>query len=406
MIFVVGARRSGTLWVERMLTAHPDVNALPAETHLFSHGIRPLADRLSHGILSTPEVGALYVERDRFLAATRTLCDEVMSPFIGPTPSPRARLLERSPWHVYHLDLIGALFPDAYVVHVIRDGRSVTRSLLAQTWGPETMDAAAREWAGAIRAARLAAPQLAAYREVRYEELLGDPREGIRSLYEWLGLDAADDHLEAALREAGRQDNIDVTTPWITADKWRGLLGTDQLDAFNAAAGSCLRELGYESDSSAEQSVQPSARREVARRPKRTRKDPAGAERQQRIAAAQRAVHTVDKFVSLIGERAYHRMDEVLAPNVEVTLSDGARRTQTGDAAKSDLLTTLAADESARAEQQLGEVFADGDTVTVVQMHVGSDGVGSTRTYVATLHGDRIGRLSYFRFPPTSDVST
>src|SRR5437867_3952052 len=37
MIFNLGARRSGTFWLQRIVCAHSDVAEIPSETHLFSH---------------------------------------------------------------------------------------------------------------------------------------------------------------------------------------------------------------------------------------------------------------------------------------------------------------------------------------------------------------------------------
>ena len=48
MIFNVGARRSGPTGSSAFVTAHPEVAAVPSETHLFSHGIAPLFERFQH----------------------------------------------------------------------------------------------------------------------------------------------------------------------------------------------------------------------------------------------------------------------------------------------------------------------------------------------------------------------
>lgn len=398
MIFVVGARRSGTLWVERMLSAHRDVRALPSETHLFSHGIRPMADRISHGILSAPDVGALYMDREPFLAATRALCDAIMLPFLGDAPTAGARLLERSPWHVYHLDLIGALYPDAHIVHVVRDGRSVVRSLLAQSWGPDSMEAAAREWVGAITGARRAAPRLARFKEIRYETLLSDPAAGVTDLYRWLGLETSDEQLDAGLVATSRQDNIDITTPWITRDKWRGQLTPEQLTEFNDTAGDVLRSLGYEDDGPAMVAEGPPQKKAPKRRPRRPQVDES-ARRQERIALRKRVLRVMNQFLSLVGEHGYHRLDELFSPEVEITIADGEVRSVQGDDAIRTFTKVLADDEDARAQQVTGEVFVDGHMATAVQVHRGADGAPSTRTYVASVQDDRLVRLSYFRFP-------
>src|SRR4051794_19181933 len=56
MIFNVGARRSGTFWLQRIVAAHPGVSAVPSETHLFSDGIAPLFSRLQHSVRSSTKV--------------------------------------------------------------------------------------------------------------------------------------------------------------------------------------------------------------------------------------------------------------------------------------------------------------------------------------------------------------
>src|SRR5213076_1354071 len=64
MIFNVGSRRSGTFWLQRIVTAHPEVSAVGSETHLFSHGIAPLAERFHHAALGSGQVGSTFIERD------------------------------------------------------------------------------------------------------------------------------------------------------------------------------------------------------------------------------------------------------------------------------------------------------------------------------------------------------
>src|SRR5437764_15470939 len=99
MIFVVGARRSGTNWLERILTAHPGVVAMPSETYLFSHGIAPLAERFQHANPGSPAIGRTFIERARFLDAVRDLLDTVFSERAHRAGAEARYLLERTPWH-------------------------------------------------------------------------------------------------------------------------------------------------------------------------------------------------------------------------------------------------------------------------------------------------------------------
>jgi hypothetical protein len=244
MIFIVGARRSGTNWLQRMICAHPATVAIPSETFLFTEGIKPLAARFQHGAAGSTATGHTWMERDAMLDGLREFCDVV---FLGLRDALRPgaeRIVERTPDHVRSLDLIGAVYPDARVVHIVRDGRDVTRSLLSQEWGPASVAEAAEEWRSAIEAARAAAPGLSHYREVRYEDLLGDARSQLVELLEWLGLGATEDVLESALVEARVKYNVDPAAPRTRTGKWRVAFSSGEVEEILRVAGPTLAELG------------------------------------------------------------------------------------------------------------------------------------------------------------------
>lgn len=241
MIFCVGARRSGTYWLQRVVASHPDVAAVPSETYLFSRGLVPLGERFQHDAPESLEVGSVYMERGAYLDALRTFCDAVFGAFLGE----HRYVLERTPEHALALDLIGAVYPDAHVIHIVRDGRDVVRSLLSMEWGPDTVEEAAEEWRACVEAGRAAGPRLAHYREVRYEALLAQPAEHIRDLFEWLGVDASPAVVDAAVSEAGTASNVDPSSPEVATGKWRSELAPAQLAAFERIAGPTLAALGY-----------------------------------------------------------------------------------------------------------------------------------------------------------------
>jgi len=246
LVFIVGARRSGTNWLQRIVCAHPDAMAIPSETHLFSHGLAPLAARFQHGAVSSPKTGRVFVPREEAHDALRDVADRVFGG-LAASLAPDARLIvERTPWHAYHLDLIGAVYPDAAVVHIVRDGRDVARSLLSQPWGPTRMADAAEEWRSAVAAARAQGADLLRYREVRYEALLADPAARLGELYQWLGLDARGEVVEPALIEAGVRFNTDPRRPEVAEGKWRSELSVLDQRTFDRIAGSTLASAGYE----------------------------------------------------------------------------------------------------------------------------------------------------------------
>jgi hypothetical protein len=241
LIFAFGSRRSGTFWLQRIITAHPEVSDVPSESELFSLGIGPLFERFHHGVRSSPSVGQMWVPRDVLIDATRDFCDRLL----GVHLDPGARYLsERTPAHAGAVSLIAEVYPDAHLIHIIRDGRDVARSLAARDWGPDSIRAAARMWKEAVLGARADAPP-DRYLEVRYEDLLADPRAGALRLYEWLGLRVDDDVVDRVMAAATRAVNHDPKDPRLTTQKWRDHFSADDLADFNAEAGDLLAELGY-----------------------------------------------------------------------------------------------------------------------------------------------------------------
>ena len=242
LIFAFGARRSGTWWLQRILSAHPEVAAVPSETYLFELGIRPLLERFHHGAKSSQTVAEMYADRDVVLDAARDFCDRVLTPYL----EPGARYLsERSPGHAKSVDVIAAVYPDARLINIVRDGRDVARSLVARDWGPDSVAEAAREWRDSILDARSHAPE-GKYLEVGYESLLDDLEGGVRRIYDWLELPYDDAVIEATLAVARKPANEDPKDPRIQSGKWRDHFSDADVAAFEAEAGELMEELGYE----------------------------------------------------------------------------------------------------------------------------------------------------------------
>ncbi len=239
MIFNVGARRSGTYWLQRITCAHPAVAEVPSETYVFSHGIAPLMERFHHDP-DYNETGQVFARRERVIAAVRDLCDTVFGEFVQEGQTHAA---ERTPWHVFHLPLIAEVYPDASFVHIIRDGRDAARSIVAQPWGPDSVKEAAEEWRSSVAAGRTAAAELGdRLLEVRYEEVLADPSSAISRIYDHHGLEGG---LDEALEAAGAKANIGGHDKRVGAGKWREGWGRRDLRDFERVAGDQLRELGY-----------------------------------------------------------------------------------------------------------------------------------------------------------------
>jgi len=241
MVFNVGSRRSGTYWLQRIVCAHPAVAEVPSETYVFSHGIAPLMERFHQGDRDSAEVGKVFADRERLIAAVRSLCDTVFGEF---ATQGETHASERTPWHVYHLPLIAEVYPDARFVHIVRDGRDVARSIVAQPWGPDNVREAAEEWRSSVEAGRAAAPALGdRLVEVHYEDLLADASTEIPRLYAHIGLEGG---IDEALAAAGEKANIGRHDKRVGSGKWREGWSRRELRDFEDVAGELVRELGYD----------------------------------------------------------------------------------------------------------------------------------------------------------------
>jgi len=396
MIFNVGSRRSGTFWLQRIVTAHPEVSAVGSETHLFSHGIAPLAERFHHAALRSGQVGSTFIERDALLDALRDFCDAVFAPMIEPG---KTRLAERTPLHSLHTDLIGDVYPDGRIVHIIRDGRDVVRSLLAQQWGPQNVADGAREWRAAIETARAGA-HIDRYLELRYEDLHAEPALRISGLYHWLGLPVDDAILERALAEARVERNLDPRGTPAGSGKWRTLFTPEDLAAFEEVAGDLLYELGYERAEALGLRPRAGLRARFRRggsdgliaddglAPIAVAGEHAGeeVEAQRHIDALLDAFHT-----------APERAGELLGDGATVRVVDGGReRAAGGERARVLLVEALREDVAMRGRQLRGDVHPEPPLFTVMLRYDTPDG-GADRVLVARLDGDRVQELALYR---------
>ena len=398
MVFLVGAPRSGTNWLQRMLAAHPDVVALPSETHLFSHGLRHLDTQVQHGLLASPATGMVYLPRDEWVAAMREFCVLVYARVADSIDPAASLVVERSPHHVLHLPLIGEVFPDAAVVHIIRDGRDVVRSLAGHEWGPGDVAAAAEQWRDCVRAAKVAAPALKRYDEVRYEDLMADPRGQVAALFGRLGLAASPQVLDAVESESGVSFNVDAASPHIGIGKWRTQWGPAELAAFTAVAGSTLADAGY-----AELPLlardRPSLAARIRGRLRARRAAPAtGPAEHAPVVTSMEAVQLlVDRFVAAAAAGSV--LPEVTRDvTVHYAGPQGSWAAHGADGT-GRLAGELAA-EGPWGRQLRGEEQLVGTSVMVTTTHAGTDGARVDRVLLLGLApGGLVTHIGYTRFP-------
>jgi transposase len=241
IVFVVGSPRSGTTFLAGAVGSQPGFVDLGE--------VRPVKASIA-GWASLPEADAAAelrstLERVRRLSFVRDL-----------------RPVEQTPELSFVVRAAVRAYPQATVLHIVRDGRDVVCSLLEQGWladeraggddaglpygghvrswveperreefmGASEATRAAWAWRRYLTAAR-SAPERTL--ELRYEEIATDPGAMAARIAERLQTDPAP--LAEALAEVHSR----------SIGRWRRDLTAEQVEDVEREAGALLRELGY-----------------------------------------------------------------------------------------------------------------------------------------------------------------
>jgi Sulfotransferase family len=166
---------------------------------------------------------------------------------------------DKTPMYMSRLGLVDRLFPDALLLHVVRDGRDAARSflempagLVTESWAhPRDVAGFACQWRTEVRAARAlgrrAGPER--YLELRYEELVADPEDALRAVSAFAGLefDAAMLDYPGTVDLAAKPHQARLAQPPTAGVRdWRTEMAAADVAAFEAIAGDTLAACGYE----------------------------------------------------------------------------------------------------------------------------------------------------------------
>lgn len=310
VFFVLGYQKSGTTWLMHMLDAHPKI-LCKGEGRLFDGGWRQKnlkrakierpASSLYHALLDA-EYLRLWIERsvwsrdepaDEHLSnLTRMAVDYFLE---GELLKTGKKLVgDKSPLLTPEtLREVSSIYPEARVIHIIRDGRDAAVSAAHHAWnfGRAAKDAEAavrreayrnnpqgllesgesiftedqiRKLAGdwsdrAGRAAEIGPALLGEnYTEVRYEALVERPETEMRRLLTFLGADHDRETIQRCVEAAsferlsegrarGEEDPSSFFRKGVVGD-WRNVFSERDRRIFKETAGDTLVRLGYEED--------------------------------------------------------------------------------------------------------------------------------------------------------------
>lgn len=280
-IFIIGAGRSGTSLLYSILALHPEVCWFSNLTDRYPKiSILPLFHRVmfvpflsnimqyriikaKRPSLKPSEAGTIYHSYLGFENTKKMTEDELTEDmernlkkiirnhlkFTG-----KQRFLNKQTANTQRIQVINKMFPDAYFIHIIRDGRAVANSCLNVSWwneivlwwfgdkpykwqemGKEPIELCGLHWKRDVEEL-LQNKYLFKnrYLEVKYEDLIRDPINNLNLILGFCELDNSS-KLEQLLTENVKNMN----------HKWKTLLTASQKKILEKSIGNTLLRLGY-----------------------------------------------------------------------------------------------------------------------------------------------------------------
>lgn len=267
IVFVIGVGRSGTTLLQSMLHAHSEIH-FGRESHFIKRfvyseihsghtwknadelekalkedsNLKEFSDQVSKGIgkcfgnkeYITP---CLYLE---LLSAGR------QEKYVG----------DKDPMNVNFLPEIKIGFPQARIIHIIRDPRDVIASRVKSGWGSgRSLLWHTAEYKHGLDKARREGPSLFGknYREIVYEELVTNPEKVLREICDFLNLQFEDKML-TYYEEAGKlvreeemkwKSNVLKPVDKSNSGKWRTQLSPFQVSLIESILQKAMKELNY-----------------------------------------------------------------------------------------------------------------------------------------------------------------
>jgi len=270
-LFIVGCPRSGTSYLYHLLLSaggfaefHTQMNVFEVLEPVYGNlGVPKNKTRMMNEWLQSKAFDASGLRPEEIKARVLSDCHST-GDFLRIVMEEVARKqgvdrwIDSTPTNIPHLLRIKKDFPDARIIHIIRDGRDVALSLDKRGWSRplpwdrhEGLMAAGLYWEWIVRKGRELGSMLQPnYLEVRYEDLVHEPAETLQRLGVFLQHDL--DYVRIQKASIGSV-KIPLTSfkedleqgQFTPVGRWRTKFLPAQLILFESLVGNYLQQLGY-----------------------------------------------------------------------------------------------------------------------------------------------------------------
>ena len=209
-IFIVGCERSGTTVIRLILHTHPNI-AIPPQTKILKKLykrrfiFRDLSkkqnrSRIAEYVLTNYDKKTKLVDLG---VDPQSIHQKIQSSgnSIGAIGAiifqeyakkhHKLRWGDKRPYYIKYLRQLLQLFPDAQIIHIVRDPRDVVASLLSMPWWKKDLISSILNWKEAIHKGSIMKKQLSSdqYFELRYEDFIDNPEQWVKQICRFLNED-------------------------------------------------------------------------------------------------------------------------------------------------------------------------------------------------------------------------
>jgi len=263
MVFVVGATRWGTSWVQQCLDTHPKV-CCKGEGHFtdtlfpdlaklvdqYNQNAEKIGNRMQLAGLQGNAAGFTFEDVEYLMQSAVML---MMQRWV-PEDEDVSCIGEKTPEHVLSLELLDRLFPNMRVIHVVRDGRDEAASAWDFNMGiskgefprryssfADFAETFARNWSRSVGAARrFGRLNRRRYYQIRAKEVINEPAPIVRRMFRFCDVDDREEHVQAGIKQAYQVAPLDLD-PGV----WQNRFDKDATRRFHRQSGELLKLLDY-----------------------------------------------------------------------------------------------------------------------------------------------------------------
>ncbi|MCP4363366.1 MAG: sulfotransferase [Chloroflexi bacterium] len=262
-IFIGGCSRSGTTLLGAMLGAHSAAICTP-ESHFKIDVLRSSAvqnDQLDMAAATDFinrhwrfQIWEMPLEVDHDISpAFPSLMNAIASQYAAKVGRPDASIwIDHTPENISYTHTLLAQFPQAKMIHLVRDGRAVAASIMPLDWGPNSIIKASRWWMRMVSFGLAAESTFGPQKvmQIRYEDLVQNPAGSLQKICRFLNLDYTPDMTKAtgfiAPRYTTRQHSFIGKEPDAAlATRWQNKLKPRDIEIFENMTRDFLIFLGY-----------------------------------------------------------------------------------------------------------------------------------------------------------------